>query len=118
MEAISNATDFDLVRKISVYLQENHPNEVAALTRDELDRRIRLGLTRARRYDLEIDSHLLLFVVLMFSVSPTFDEHPKIRLVFENTEIGKDDKLAALPNYVDGDDWIEIRQSASGAGWP
>jgi hypothetical protein len=78
--------------------------------------RVEIAIARAEYYGVEQRGPLLLFVLLMFTAGPRFDEHPLVRRILRNTRIDADRRVEALAR-VPGHVWSEARRLGRHADW-
>lgn len=74
-----SASGNSTVEKIINYLKWRCPEELAGSTKEKLQEKVEAGIKRARVYGIEKEKSLMAFVELMFTVTPDFDEYPKVR---------------------------------------
>jgi hypothetical protein len=89
------------------WLRYNYVDHVHPLDDEELRRRVRHGVEKARSYGLTWESSLTIFVTHMLTINPAFDEHPAVRAVLVDPEVPGDEKMQALLGSVEDDEWEE-----------
>jgi hypothetical protein len=104
--------DDELVEHIVGHLSEEHPQALAELSDAEVERRVRLGLTRARLQGFGAPEPAAAYVTLMFLVSPCFDHHARIGAALEAGTGTPQERLRALFAKTTEEDW----EAAAGMG--
>jgi hypothetical protein len=105
-------TDDELAEHIAGHLGEEQPETLAGLSDAEIDRRVRLGLARARSHGFTDPGPATAFVALMFLVSPCFDRQPAIAAAIRAAAGTPVERLRALFSQTSEQDW----DSAASAG--
>ena len=106
--------DDELVEHIVDHLCEEQAEALGALSDSEIERRVRLGLTRARANGFTDPEPATAFVTLMFLVSPCFDRQPAIAAAIRSAADTPADRLCALFGKTKESDWDE---AASAGTW-
>ena len=106
--------DDDLVDHIAGHLCEEQADALGALSDGEIERRVRLGVARARANGFTDPEPATAFVTLMFLVSPCFDRHPPIAAAIRAASGTPAERLRALFGKTKESDWAE---AASAGTW-
>lgn len=118
IEGMGNAADDELASKLLVGLREDHAPHVAGLSDEVVLKRIHYGLTRARRYNITRDSSLAAFVILMFVVTPHFDDYPRNKKILEDPTLRPDLRTKWLLRNTTNDEWDKAKQHCAKSPWP
>jgi hypothetical protein len=105
--------DDELVEHIVDHLSEEQAETLGALSDSEIDRRVRLGLARARINGFTDPEPATAFVTLMFLVSPCFDRHPPIAAAIRAASGSPAERLRALFSKTQESDWDEAATAGS-----
>lgn len=106
--------DDELVEHIAGHLCEEEADALDGLSDKEIERRVRLGLTRARANGFADPEPATAFVTLMFLVSPCFDRQPAIAAAIRAASGTPAERLRALFGKTKESDWDE---AASAGTW-
>lgn len=98
--------------RLAKFLRERHGHLVASLSDEELRGRIRDGVRRAGVYGINWDSSLALFIIVMLSTAPTFDQHPSARAILTNEYIEPNRRVHVLVQRIPNEVWTEIARHA------
>lgn len=112
MQVLQLEEDRKFARVVAAYLRTEHSDAVAVLDSANLEARILMGFTAARRHRLTWRSSLQAFVVLMFLTSPRFDEHPAVQRVLDDPALAANSQLDVLMERTSAADWAAIRAAA------
>jgi len=107
-------TDDELVEHIAGHLCQEQPETLEGLSDEEIDRRVRKGLVRARSHGFTDPEPATAYVALMFLVSPCFDQHPAIAAAIAAAHGTGAERLRTLFSRTKEQDWD---QAASLGGW-
>ncbi len=105
--------DSELIEHIVDHLCEEQAEAVAELRDQEIERRVRLGIGRARAAGFSQPEEITAFVTLMFVVAPDFDVHPKIAAALKT--LSGPNRLQNLFQRTSEEDWAEAAEQT--AGW-
>jgi hypothetical protein len=106
--------DDELVTHIVGHLSEEQADALDGLSDAEIERRVRLGLARARINGFTDPEPATAFVTLMFLISPCFDRHPPIAAAIRSATGSPAERLRALFGKTRESDWDE---AASAGSW-
>jgi hypothetical protein len=90
---------------------------IAQAPNDVVEELIRAGIRSARRYGLSWESSLAAFVVLMFVVSPNFDDCSSVRQVLLDPSKPPDCRLRELWDETTEDEWEQMRENYNPDAW-
>jgi hypothetical protein len=117
IDALRPQAEAEFIVRIAAHLKKQAFPEVSTLDDEALMRRIRLGLTRARRYRMLRESTLVAYVALMFQFAPNFDELPKFAAVLADRKIPPDDRIDELVSCASDGDWQEVIRRSDPNFW-
>ena|ERR1039458_5270366 len=106
--------DDELAEHIAGHLSEEQPETLAGLSDAEIDRRVRLGLARARAHGFTDPEPATAFVALMFLVAPGFDQQPAIAAAIRSARGTPAERLRTMFSQTQEQDWDE---AADLGGW-
>jgi len=115
-ELQKNAED-DFEIDIVNFLQADYPDIVADLEPGLLRLMVRVGIARARSYDLTWRYSISMFVSLMFMFAPNFDEHPVINERLTNPIAERNELIDSVADSTTSKEWEETRIVYDGAAW-
>lgn len=118
IEALRKALDERLVEEISGYLKEHHAASIAGSPSGMLRQRVAFGIERGRAHGLTTNAALGWFVAMMFEISPSFDEHPRLRERLRDETIPPESRVAALLEATTDAEWEEVEESSAAGAWP
>lgn len=87
IEALRSGVLDNFDRQIRSHLLSHYSERVADMSEESLQWRVKLATAKARSYKLTWDRTISVFSILMFQVSPYFDQQPKIKAVLADTAI-------------------------------
>lgn len=116
------------VRKIAAELNANYADDpvklpsgesmtVSALPPDKLDSLIKVGIGKAKRYEMKAESAIAGFVFVMFDVSPNFDQHRLSQVLLNDEETAPDQRMTELLGVLSDDNWESIRKDYDPLAW-
>lgn len=117
MTVIDAGVEAAYARDMAAYLRQEHAEDVARLSDEELERRAAAAIERAARYGLTWDTSITAFVAIMISVGPRFDEHPAIRAVMTDESVPPNLRIDALWDRTTDDDWEEAAARGDEGFW-
>lgn len=117
MRAFQDARDRDFARWMAGWLLSGHRALVASLSRDELERRVLVGVTRAADHGLAEERAVMRFVVAMFEVAPNFDELPAFRARLAQPGGSAELRFSDMMALATATDWAEARRLRDDAAW-
>ena len=127
MQAFQPEADTVFVRRLASEIRARQAETVVRLPTSTMPVRelpeatlremVRDGIERARGYGMTSEAGLACFVVLMFVVSPNFDEHPAIKLRLTDEKVQADARVKGLPKTVAEPDWEAARSSYEPSAW-
>ena len=105
MDVFQAHAEDDFVERLMKYLREEQDAETYELDDAELRRRVKIGIEKARSYDLTWEKPIVFFVQLMFDIAPNFDEQKNIRDVLEAPYEEPNEKMDDLLENTSDEDW-------------
>lgn len=117
VEAIAAAAETSFIQDLAKKVRSGHAEAAGNLDDAELERRLRIGVARARSHGARLQSALGLFVALMFEIGPNFDQHPAIRDALRSGPEQPDDRVLTLPDRVSEPHWVEAQERADASAW-
>lgn len=102
---MSTTPDKELVELIFDHLCEEQPETIADVRDYEAQRRISIGIHRARSHALVTDGAITAFVTLMFLVAPNFDEQANISRALSDTALPPDERIQKIFSQTSEADW-------------
>jgi hypothetical protein len=108
LRALQERADEEYVAQTTKLLRRQYRRELGSYSDRALSDRCRDALARASRYGL-VGDDVLSFVVMTFTLSPSFDAEPAFRSVFNDPSISGRRKLAALYERVPPERWAAAR---------
>ncbi|MFO0616580.1 MAG: hypothetical protein U0414_28565 [Polyangiaceae bacterium] len=78
IDAIGAASEESLRLRMRRHVESEYPEICAALGDKRVALRVKLGLQRARKHGIRDESHLELFLELMFEFGREFDRSPEV----------------------------------------
>jgi hypothetical protein len=105
------------VDKLIAYLKERQSVWVANSPDDELRRRVRWGINRARSHGMTWESAIMKFVGLMFRIAPNFDEYPPIAALLARTDVPPNELADRLFTDITTEQWEAAMQRYDPAAW-
>jgi len=117
LEALRQAAEEDFTKRVIAFLKEQSADDVAGLSDEELNKRVKFGLGRARSYGISSESSLTFFVALQFRKSPVFDRHPAIHPILTNDRVKPDERLEGILERVPAQTWAEVERFRDERSW-
>ena len=105
--AFESIGEMAFVQRLMAHVCEHHDEVVSDFSREELSRRIGLGIRRARSVGFSDERSITAFVAIMLEVSPRFDAHPAIREILTNSDYAPEARLECLERGTSLSDWEE-----------
>lgn len=116
------------VRKIASELNSNYAEDpvrlpsgetmtVSALPPDKLESLIKVGIGKAKRYEMKAESAIAAFVFVMFDVSPNFDRHRLSQVLLNDEDTVPDQRMTELLGVLSDDNWESIRKDYDPLAW-
>lgn len=110
LAVIGHSVEDAYAREMARYLREEHEEDVAAYSDEELYPRVEVAIDRAVRYGLTWDESITAFVAIMFTIAPNFDEQPAIRAVLEDKSVPPNLRIDELWGRTSDEDWDEAEE--------
>lgn len=118
IEAFKTTADESLAESLLKDLRAEYADDVDGLDDETIRRRIHYGLGRARRYEITRDKSLAAFVLLMFVVTPHFDDYPDIQEVLQNEDIKTNMRIKWVLRNTTNEEWDKVKQHGRKSPWP
>jgi len=99
-----------LVERTVDHLLANYPRESSRYSRAELVDLVTASFRRAEGYGMSADQSLQAFAALSLTISPQFDEHPRIRKILLDAAVPPDLRVNLLGECTIDRDWEEARK--------
>lgn len=128
MDVMQAVAEANFERQLARHLRESYPQSivklpdggefaVSDLLDDTLTRLIRIGIAKARRYEMTLQSSIASFIALMFDVAPNFDEHRLCEVLFGDEEKAPDARIEDVLTVLTEKNWEAIRNDYDPAAW-
>jgi hypothetical protein len=115
--AFNQAAEENFVDRSIKFLQDKLPDQVNSLAHDLLRKRVEAGLAHARSYGVTWRSSLLMFLTLMFEVSPNFDHHGLVQPLLRDQALVPDQRIKKIVGNLSGENWRQVAQEADQSAW-
>ena len=125
MDAVAEANfERDVARHIRseygdsiVRLPEGDEHAVKDLSEDALEGLVKVGIAKARCYELTRQSSIACFVAMMFSGAPNFDLNRLCEVLLADEEKTPDERTDEIPNVLSEKNWEAIRNDYDPSAW-
>ncbi len=128
MSSIELETQENFVRRISAHLLEEYPKAMVILPSDErftvdtlpketLSDLVRIGIARARSYDLTFESSIAAFTALMFEISPNFHTNRICQVVFNGDEVPPNEQVDSLLSMLSEKNIESMQENYDPTAW-
>ncbi len=127
MRVFQSVADASFLRRVAQHLRESYAESpvqlpggattVARLPEAILLEMVSHGVARARGYGMSYESSLAVFVVIMFTAAPNFDEHPLIRRILADRSIPPDARLDQALERISEQNWEAVKQNYAASAW-
>lgn len=117
LDAFSQKKKDRFVDRILEHLQSKYPESLENLSRQTIRERIHIGLKKARQYGFASKRDLSVFVSLMFTIAPNFDQQSLIQECLTDEEVAGVNRLNLLMSICSEEDWAEARENYDEAAW-
>lgn len=104
---------------IEKLIQNFHNNGVNTFdfTDEDLKRLVRIGMDRARKCGLTLESSIARFIGLMFVIAPNFDAHPLAEKIWESSELPPDQRVELYYSLLNLEQMREISEDPIASAW-
>ena len=109
--------DSELVELIVQAIREANSERVSDYEDKKLEEMVKIGIDRARSYDLERGEDIAAFVALMFEIAPNFDEQEEIKTILADTNYAPSERINQLWKRASDEAWEEAEQSYKADVW-
>jgi hypothetical protein len=117
LDAFSQKKKDRFVDRILEHLQSKYPESLENLSRQTIRERIHVGLKKARQYGFASKRDLSVFVSLMFTIAPNFDQQSLIQECLTDEEVAGVNRLNLIMSICSEEDWAEARENYDEAAW-
>lgn len=117
LEAIEQGTERELHQEIVSHLRLTNTAGVKKIDDQELERRVRIGVKRARERGMISPGVLTLFCSLLIDISPTFDSYEPIAKLLAEEERSADENMLLLSERITAEQWVEAKNAADPVYW-
>ena len=119
MEAFEADGERRFARAILAHVAAKHPAKVAGVAPAVLERRALAGIARARALGIprEAGEAVALYVVLMFTVGPDFDRHPRCGEVLGDASLPPEARVFSLIDARSAIPWAEVARGCRPDAW-
>jgi hypothetical protein len=100
-----------------VRLPEGGEFAVTDLQEETLERLVRVGIEKARRFQLTRQSSIAGFVAMMFSSAPNFEANRLCEVLLSDEEKTPDERSDEIPNVLSEKNWDAIRNEYDPQAW-
>ena len=100
-----------------VRLPEGGEFLVTDLPQETLERLVRVGIDKARRFEVTRQSSIAGFVAMMFSSAPNFDANRLCEVLLSDEEKTPDERADEIPNVLSEKNWDTIRHDYDPQAW-
>ncbi|HTW57165.1 MAG TPA: DUF4123 domain-containing protein [Terriglobales bacterium] len=116
-QQFKKSAETSFVNRCAQFLRDKLPEQAGALPYPVLRQRVEVGIARAQSYGVTWRSSLLMFVTLMFELGPTFDLHPSIRPLLQDTRVRPDNRVKHIVRVISPDNARRIAEDANPKLW-
>jgi len=117
LEAIEKGSEGEMIADIVAHLRATNTAGVQGIDDKELERRVRIGVARARERGMIAPGVLTLYCGLLLDVSPSFDSFGPIATLLAEEERSPDDNLLLLSERITAEQWVEAKEAADLDYW-
>ena len=100
-----------------VRLPEGGAFPVRDLPEESREKLVRVGIGKARRFELTRQSSIAGFVMMMFSGAPNFDRNRICEVMLTDEEKSPDDRVDEIPDVLSEKNWDAIRNDYDAQAW-
>ena len=116
IEAIEAPAQERFLNKLTAFLRTNHAGRVVDLDDEQLAKRVRFAMGRARGYGMTWESSTASFVTAMFVFGPDFDQAPAVQRVLTNESVAPDMRMFLVQQLVPDKPAARQRNDAARSG--
>ncbi len=117
LETLDKIAEARFAERLVAYLREKQSIWVKHSPDDELRKRVRWGINRARSHGFTWESSIMKFVGLMFRIAPNFDEYPPVAAVLVRTDVPRDELADLLFDEITAEQWEDAMKLYDPATW-
>ena len=103
--------------RVGGLLRERYAATVLNWSDDDVRRRVRYAIGRARHHGFSWQSSITGFVAIMAELGPRFDSHPSFARALSIRLPDEDERISALYDNITDEDWADARGPASVSPW-
>ena len=116
-DAMASGDAESLNAYIIKHLREEYYDYVTEVPADLLKPMVEHGLNKARSYGFSSTEHLILFVVLMFTFAPNFDEQPQIKAILTNENLSPEKRIEQMKHDDMNAAWAQAEEEYDDDAW-
>ncbi len=95
----------ELIALIVQITRESNADKLADYDDQTLEKMVKIGIGRAKIYELTRAEDIAAFVAVMFEIAPNFDEQEQIKTVLADTTFPRAERFYQLFERVSEEDW-------------
>lgn len=103
--------------RVADLLRERYGATVSSWSSDDVRRRVRYAIGRARHHGFSWQSSICGFVAIMAELGPRFDGHPSFARALSIRLPNENERIEALYSNVTDEDWSDARGPKSVSPW-
>ena len=115
--ALERAAEGQFIRDVALTIRRENHNAVWRIQDLQFQRMVAVGVRRARAHGLLMNTAITMFVKLMFTVSPNFDEQSEVAAELSAGEGTPEERLYSLRHVVSEQAWEEAARLYRSAAW-
>jgi hypothetical protein len=108
--------DDELIEEVVDHVCEYHPEAVAPIADEEIERRAGIAVARAKSHGFQTETSVIAFAALMFVAGPNFDQQPAIKAALADPAVSPDERMKRLMSHTKEEDWEAT--SSLPSDWP
>ena len=128
MDVMQAVAEANFERQLARHLRESYADSivklpdggefpVSDLLEDTLGNLIRAGISKARLYEMTLQSSISSFVALMFAVAPNFDESRLCGVLLGDEEKAPDARIEDVLTVLTEKNWESVRNDYDPTAW-
>lgn len=127
LEVFKGVAEDAFIGDVVEYLREHYGDRTVQLSEGSaaletlpehtLRQMVQRGIVRASRYGINSRGNLKAFIVIMVVTAPNFDDHPLIKRILNDKQVGAESRIDELWKRTMDQNWIAVRQSYNASVW-